>query len=120
MLMQLELQIRPIVMINIFVIITGTRTTRTWSYCCMSTVYVSTVTCSLQVELTWEAALLLMEYFHPTSLPSVEDNKYGWSSSLSADVSIANSTAWHVLPVSIVTHIIQEDSGPCSQKTWTR
>ena len=45
---------------------------------------------SLQVELTWEASLLLMEYFHPPSLPSVEDNKNSWGS-LSADVSIHNN-----------------------------
>lgn len=36
-----------------------------------------------------------MEYFHPTSLPSVEDNKYGWGGvfGLCADVSINGNDA---------------------------
>ena len=33
------------------------------------------VHCGLQLPLTWEAAVVLLEFYHPSFLPAVEENK---------------------------------------------
>ena len=54
-------------------------------------------TFSLKIPLTWDAACKLMEYYHPSFLPSIDDSK---SPQVTVEVRISSQT-W--LPVPTVT-----------------